>query len=1103
MKNRTLFIFFLLALSLSATAQINRTGVPLISWFDAAETPGDLENRCITMDKRGVMYFGNESTGVVTYDGQQWGLIPMPGLQRITALASDHRGLVYAGGEGDFGFLQPEASGDLAFRSIADRIRDSLLRTEVGIIRSIAADSIRVLFADSKKLYLYDLSGDSVHVADLDREYGVRSISVILAAYNKVILADNRQGLLEYSDGILTPIPGGDRIRMVRFVTLLQYDRDNILIATAENGLILFNFRSGTINNQFLKAADNRRLTDGGLTAVVILPGRAVAAGLSGGGVYIFSHDGKLQQHISKETSGLRESTVTAMYCDYASNAQLWFCTRGYITRAYVSLPANEFGSASGIESPPGDIEKFGSSVYVAGDKGIYRSYTDSSGVTRFRPTELPAGRVFDLQTAMLPDDTVLLAAASDGLWQLRRDGTAFRLLARSGISVVKADRYDPSAVVAGSYDGFLRTLRYADGAWKVVNTSLKNELRGRIKAIEQSAPGEWWILTSAVAGITRMRCDESDTLFIRYDRDSGIECDTLNTVSMIDDRLYLGTGRGIYRYDTENDRFAKDQGLTGNTFDRALILRLFKTTGGDIYVSGFDGRHFDALVNATSQGHVVFRKQFDFLPDVASGGIAAIDGDIWISKGRKVYVLDKSKLGFNYGAFSTLFTSIASGEKQLMNSTFYTVTPTGVRIPSAVQPKGNEPILKAASNRITFRWTTTSYAGEDKTEYMYKLEGFDHDWSKWERRTFRDYTSLPAGSYLFRLKAKTVTGLENEELTYSFRVMRRWYATLPAIMLYIAAASLLFYLVMRMHSSRVNDRNRRLETLLSDRILEADLGKRKMESMISYAGTIQRALLPPEKILANIFPNCFILNRPRDPAGGDFYWIVERDDRALIAVGDCTGHGVSSAMMTLMGLSFLNEAFNSSKKVTTAGIINELHERLVGALKPSDTPDGQPETMEIAILGVDRRNGTVEFSGAGLQCFRVRELNREDPAGWSNGSGEQAAGMRTDGKYLIETLYGDRTPAGARQREGLEFTRQEWNLEKDISYYLFTDGYSDQFNGVTGRKFMKGNFRNLILEIQNFPMSKQKEMLEERLLSWKGSSPQTDDILVLGFKIE
>jgi ligand-binding sensor domain-containing protein len=1103
MKNRLQLIILILTLSWSVTAQINRTGVPLISWFDAAETPGDLVNRCITMDKRGVIYFGNETTGIVTYDGHNWGLIPMPGLQRVTALASDHRGLVYVGAESDFGFLQPVGSGDPAFNSLADRITDSLLRSEVGLISSIAADSNMVLFADTRKLYQYDLSGDSVYVSDMDSEYGIRSVSVILAAYGKVIVADNRQGLFEYSDSRLVPVPGGEGMRMVRFVTLLPYDSDNILVVTAENGLMLYNHRTGTVNSKFADPYDTRILTAGVITAAVTLPGRNVAVGLSGGGIYIFSHEGTLLQHISGTTAGLRESTVTAMYCDYASNSQLWFCTRGFINRAYISLPANEFGAESGIESPPRDIVQFGTSTYVAGDNGIYRSYTDSTQVIRFTQTDLPAGRVSDLEIALLPDDTLLLAAASDGLWQLRADGSAFRLLARPGITVVRADRNDASAVIAGSSDGIVRTLRYSAGGWKVVNSSLKNLLPGRIKVIEQSAPGEWWMLTSSAPFLTRMSCNEDDTLFISYDRSNGIECDTLSTLSYIDGTLYLGTGKGIYRYEDEEDRFTRDSKLTGSTFDKVMITTLFKAPGGDLYLSGFDGRHFDALVNATSQGHVVFRKQFDFLPDVASGGITEIDGNIWITKGRKVYVLDKSKLGFNYGAFSTLFTSVASGENQLMKNAFYTETPTGVRIPSTVQPEENRPVLKAASNNITFSWTTTSYAGEDKTEYMYKLEGFDLEWSKWERRNLRDYTSLPGGSYLFRLKAKTVTGLESREVTYGFRVMSRWYASLPAILLYLGAGSLLLFLIMRMHSSRVKERSRKLEILLGNRDSELERVNSKMESVSAFAGTIQRALLPPEKSLQEAFPNCFVLNRPRGPVGGDFYWTAERDNRILIAVGDCTGHGISSALLTLMGITLLRDAFNSRKKVTAEDVLDTLHARLTESLKPSDTPDGRPETMEIAIIIVDRKSNTVEFSGAGLHCFRVRALKEGDPAERSGHSGELAEGVRTDGKYLIETMYGDRIPAGARKATAVEFTRQEWNLEKDSSYYLFTDGYSDQFNGITGKKFMRGNFRNLLLEIQNFPMSRQKEILDERLLSWKGSAQQTDDILVLGFRIE
>jgi serine phosphatase RsbU (regulator of sigma subunit) len=121
----------------------------------------------------------------------------------------------------------------------------------------------------------------------------------------------------------------------------------------------------------------------------------------------------------------------------------------------------------------------------------------------------------------------------------------------------------------------------------------------------------------------------------------------------------------------------------------------------------------------------------------------------------------------------------------------------------------------------------------------------------------------------------------------------------------------------------------------------------------------------------------------------------------------------------------------------------------------------------------------------------------------WVSGEMEMEEGALSNGKYLLETIDANMMPVGVSTKMDKEFAQTEWKLEKDISYYLFTDGYIDQFNGNTGKKFMKRNFKKLILDIQSYPMSKQKEILEERLMSWKGSSKQVDDILVVGLKAE
>ena len=1104
MKKGFLVIASLLLFSVAARSQVNRSGTPLITCFDAADTPGDMVNGCVVMDRRGVMYFGNESKSIVTYDGYNWGLISIPGQQRVNALASDYRGLVYVGTETDFGFLQPDQSGSLKFCSIADKLGDSTLRGEVGMIASVAADSNTVYFSDKNKIYLYGLKDDTLQVLDAGREYGLNSISLVMADNDKVFLADIRKGLYEYTDTSVIALAGGDALRMSTVIAMLPYDSDNLLLATVEKGLLLFNYRTGILNSQFIDPVVNGRLTDEAISSAVILPGRNIAVGVSGGGgVYIFNHEGLLQQQISDQTSELRESTVTAMYCDYATNSQLWFCTIGYINRAYVTMPAYEFGAGTGILTVVGDIVQFGDSVYVASDQGILKNYMDSEGIVRFNKAEGPVSRVFDLQKQVISGDTLLLAAASDGLWQLEQGNSFSRVLVSTSLTVVKTDRYDPAIAVTGSSDGMVETLRRQQGEWKVINSTGKNKFQGRIAEMEQTAPGEWWILTTEPAVLTRMTCTRSDTAYLRYDRTRGVECDTMTALSVIDDKVYLSTGRGVYSYNADTDLFEKDHDLIGRSFDGLRINNLFKTPEGDIYVSGFDKNYFDAIVTPTRQGHVVFRKQFDFLPEVASSGIAFIDNNIWITKGRNIFVLDKSRLGFSYGAFKTIFTFIESGGRELLNNSFYTISRSGVYVPSASQPAGTSPELSHENNSLTFSWTTTSYVGEAKTEYMYRLENLDTDWSKWEIRNFRDYTNLRPGDYVFRLKAKTITGLESEEQTYSFSVVKPWYTTIVALSLYCAAILLLILLAVMLQSRRMKARKKRLENRLREMMKEAEKGKADMDNLIKYAGIVQRALMPAEGILAYAVPNSFILNMPRDSVSGDFYWMGIKGDRFLIAAGDCTGHGVGSAMTTMMGLSFLDEAFYRRSDISASEILNELKNKLSASPGKAEKSDEHPETMDIALLSLDRSNNSVGFSAAGAQCFRVRQLEENEMLAWESGKLETEEGTQTDGKYLIETISGDRFPLGVQRRIDQELTLQEWDLEKETSYYLFTDGYSDQFNGNTGRKFMKRNFRNLILGIQNYPMAKQKEMLEERLMTWKGSASQTDDILIIGFKIE
>ena len=819
MRTGLLLSVFLLFFSIVGRSQVNMTGAPVVTWFDAMEIPGDLQNWCITMDTRGMMYFGNQAKGIVTYDGSRWDLIQMGSEQRVNAIAADYRGIVYVGGETDFGFIQPDDRGVPLYRSLAGRLTDPEVRREIKMISSIGADSSTVFFTDRKKLFLYDLYKDSLTFIDTEKEFNLKDAGTILVTEGRVIIADDREGLYEYAEGKLVQIPGGNKVRYRRVVALLPFDRERIIIATARNGVYLFNLKTGELKNDLLPSVINDNLRKNSVSGAVNIPDNRFAVGTTGGeGIYIFSHDGNLLQQVSAETTGIQESTVTALYCDYASNSQLWFCTMGYINRAYVSLPVSEFGNGTGIRTTIADIREFNGSAFVSDNNGLYRYTVNDSGRVQFSKQEGLDLQVFDLEKTIIEDEPVLLAATVTGLYQMDSTGTVSRFLDRLHLTAIKAGINDPATLLAGSTEGIIRTLRYSSGEWNVVNISDRNVTRGSIMAIEQSSEQDWWVLTGRPSRLFRMMCTPSDTTYIVYDATKGLDCDTLNHLVTIDHKLFVSTGRGIFCYNPGTDRFEKDNALIGDTFSNVAIDKVIKTPEGDICVSGYDSHHFFALVTPTRQGHVIFRKQFDFLPDISTASIEYINNNIWLARGRSIFVIDKSKLGYGYGSFSTFFTSImAGGDRVLLKGLFYTSTPGGIRIPSGEQPEGNIPALKHSASDISFSWTTTSYVGEEKTEYRYKLEGYDSDWSKWEKRNFKDFTNLPSGDYKFRLIAKTLTGLDSEETSYRFVVKKPLYATVPALLAYLLLGMLIIYSLLKIVTRRLNRENSHLETLVKE----------------------------------------------------------------------------------------------------------------------------------------------------------------------------------------------------------------------------------------------------------------------------------------------
>lgn len=248
----------------------------------------------------------------------------------------------------------------------------------------------------------------------------------------------------------------------------------------------------------------------------------------------------------------------------------------------------------------------------------------------------------------------------------------------------------------------------------------------------------------------------------------------------------------------------------------------------------------------------------------------------------------------------------------------------------------------------------------------------------------------------------------------------------------------------------------------------------------IHYAKRIQEALLPEKAFIDKIIPEHFILYKPKDIISGDFYWLKRLKNKKnifVLAVADCTGHGIPGAFMSVLGVTLLNE-IATKKKVKNAGnILDELRQSIITNLQQRDNKQTTADGMDIALCIFNLTDMTLEFAGANRPLYIIRKGN------------------------IIKTK-GDRMPVGKYINTDNSFKSHLINLQSGDNIYLASDGYSDQFGGINKRKFMIRGFENQLLCVYHQPMHRQKEILNENILSWQANNSQTDDILVIGMKI-
>ncbi len=257
----------------------------------------------------------------------------------------------------------------------------------------------------------------------------------------------------------------------------------------------------------------------------------------------------------------------------------------------------------------------------------------------------------------------------------------------------------------------------------------------------------------------------------------------------------------------------------------------------------------------------------------------------------------------------------------------------------------------------------------------------------------------------------------------------------------------------------------------------EIEEKNKSITDSIIYAKRIQEAMLPAKAVITKPYPESFILYKPKDIVSGDYYWFGELNGQNIVAVADCTGHGVPGAFMSMIGHNLLNSIIHTKKVSDPAEILKLMNKGIHRILKQDEEGTPSFDGMDIAIVAIDKARKKIRFAGANSPLYYMR--NEE-----------------------IEIIHGDAYGVGgAHLKSVMKYTALEFSYRKGDSIYLATDGYADQFGGDKGKKLMRKNFLKLLTAIQPFNMPDQGKHMNQWFEEWKGNMDQTDDTLLMGIR--
>lgn len=807
----------------------NTIGIPDIVNYPRAIYNAGTQNRGIVQDRNGVMYFANYE-GLLTFDGNYWKNYPLPNklVIRSVAIGKDKR--IYAGGQDDFGYFSPDKNGQLVYTSLKKLLsRNNYSFSDIWNIVPFGND---VFFLCREKIF--QLNNNMITV------FPAASQWLFLGESNhRLIAQDEKNGILEFRDGLWSPFLKTNALPSSKYLVtcLFPFGKDSSFVGTINTGFYIL---SGNSMTPFRFAGSNPFSNERVLTAISINKDW-LAVGTNLDGAYIINKKGEIIQNLSRK-EGLQNNNILMLFLD--KNKNLWLGLDDGIdfiayNNAIKHIYPEKLNEGLGYTSIVYNKE-----LFVGTSNGLYAlSLDDRDDLSflrgEFRSVPGTKGSTWGLSEV----NGALLLGHHDGAYQIRNDQLIPINTHSAHWNFLPFSNVLPSSLVLSGSDFGIDLLRYENNRFTLQGSLPGYTTSSQFIAIDNN--NTIWV-AHPYRGVYKIDMNDTARPGIKlYTEKNGLPSYLRNHLFRVKNHIVVTTEKGVYEYNARTDGFELSPYFKP-FFGERNIRHLKEDAAGNIWF--IEDNSPGVIDLSEAQAETIF------FPELSGKMVADFEHIYPYNKDNVLVGAEKGFYHINYEEYKknrypiqVKIRSVRAFGKSdsLLFAGYY-----GEVGDSLDQPASAMYSLPSKWNSLHFEYSSPLYSAQNSILYSYCLKGFDKDWSLWSRKTEKEYTNLPAGTFTFQVKSKSNLGKESAISSYTFTLLPPWYQTDWAYCLYVLVFVGIVYLlyfwqrrIFRKQQEKHDEEQRRilylhqLEMETSEKEI-VKLKNEKLESEIEHKNT-------------------------------------------------------------------------------------------------------------------------------------------------------------------------------------------------------------------------------------------------------------------------